>query len=190
MMLLVVLFIAVATSTASATCVAPGAAGTTGAAGDYQSAVNAFVQGGCFLKEWPSDAAAHLTGNVVNAITYSVHDQIRVYYSPAMLAWMQKNRPDGTTVPAQGTPIPDGAAMVAAIYPVSATSPLVATGYLVMIRKAGGRSTDPASGWFFSQVVLDQANYGGTRVAVSMGDYSLGLCVGSEEHTSELQSQR
>jgi len=106
------------------------------------------VQSGCFLQPWTADAAPHLTGNTVEGVTYSVHDQIRVYYSPAMLAWIQKNRPDGKTVHAQGTPIPDGAAMVAASYPVSATSSFVATGYLIMIRQAGKRSTDPASGWF------------------------------------------
>ena len=72
----------------------------------YQQAVDAFVRGGCFLTAWTADAAPHLTGSTVNAptaTTYSVHDRIKVFYSPAMLAWLQINRPDGTTVPGQGT---------------------------------------------------------------------------------------
>lgn len=173
---LATIFIMVVASAAFAVCVVPAPPGS-GTAADYQRAVDTFVRGGCFLKEWTSDVGPHLTGSTVNNITYSVHDQIKVFYSPAMLGWMQKNRPDGTTVPAQVASIPDGAAMVAAIYPISASSPLVPTGYVVMIRQAGKRPSDPASGWFFSQVVIDGANYGGTRVTSSMGNYSLGLCV-------------
>lgn len=176
-LLLAGLFITVSTSTAIAVCVAPTASSANGTAGDYQRAVASFVQTGCFLQQWTADVGPHLSGTTVNGTTYSVHDQIRVYYSPSMLTWLQKNRPDGSTVPAQGTPIPDGAAMVAAIYSIAATPPLTPTGYLVMIRQAGKRRTDPASGWFFSQIVLDQANFGGTRVTTSTGDYSLGLCV-------------
>ena len=175
-LLLSTVFVVLFTSTAFAVCVAPPPP-ISGAVADYQRAVGMFVRGGCFLKQWTSDAAPHLTGNTVSGITYSVHDQIKVYYSPAMLAWMQKNRPDGMTVPAQVTPIPDGAAMVAAIYPISTSASSVATGYLVMIRQAGKRKSDPASGWFFSQIVMDPASFGGTRVTSSMGNYSLGLCV-------------
>ena len=176
-LLLATLFLVAITSAAPSTCVAPTAPGPPGTSADYQRAVDAFVRGGCFQKEWTPDIAPHLTGTTVGTTIYSVHDQMRVYYSPAMLAWAQKNRPDGITVPAQVAPIPDGAAMVAAIYPVSASPPTVATGYVVMIRQAGKRPSDPASGWFFSQVVIDPANYGGTRVASSMGNYSLALCV-------------
>src|SRR5262249_30163406 len=141
----------------------------------YQSAVNAFVSSGCFLTQWTSDAAPHLTGSVANVKIYSVHDQIKVYYSPAMLAWMQTNRPDGVNVPAQPSAIPDGAAMVAAITAISGST--ATTGYLVMIRQAAKRPSDPASGWFFSQIVIDPINFGGTRVTSSTGNFSLGLCV-------------
>jgi len=161
---------------ASPICVAP-APPATGLTADYQRAVEAFVRSGCFVKAWTSDVAPHLTGSTVAGTVYSVHDQMKVYYSPAMLAWIRTNRPDGTTVPPQAAPIPDGAAMVAAVYPISAPAPTAPTGYLVMVRRAGKHRSDPASGWFFSQVVVDPANYGGTRVASSMGDYSLSLCV-------------
>lgn len=79
-------------------------------------------------------------------------------------------------MPAQVAPIPDGAAMVAAVYSISPSPPKDATGYLVMIRQAGKRPSDPESGWFFSQIVMDPS-FGGTRVNSSMGNYSLGLCV-------------
>lgn len=173
---LATVFISLGASTVIATCVAP-MAPATGSVPDYQSAVNTFVRSGCFLTQWTADAAPHLTGSTVSGTTYSVHDQIKVYYSPAMLAWLHQNRPDGVTVPAQLTAIPDGAAMVAAIYPITASPNAAATGYLVMIRQAGRRKSDPASGWFFSQVVTDAVNYGGTRVSTSLGNYSLGLCV-------------
>jgi hypothetical protein len=177
--LLSIFLITLATSAAFAVCVAPTPPLAPGTVADYQKAVGAFVSSGCFLTQWTSDPAPHLTGNTVGGITYSVHDQIRVFYSPAMLAWLQKNRPDGLTTPAQVATIPDRAAMVAAIYPISGLPTLVPspTGYLVMIRQAGKRATDPASGWFFSQIVIDAAKYGGTRVTSSMGNYSLGLCV-------------
>ena len=163
-------------SAAPSTCVAPAAPGS-GLATDYQRAVEAFIRGGCFLKTWTSDVAPRLTGNTVDGTTFSVHDQVKVYYSPAMLAWMKKNRPDGATVPPHVSTIPDRAAMVAVVYPISTPSPTKASGYLVMIRQAGKRRSDPASGWFFSQVVADPVNYGGTRVTASTGDYSLRLCV-------------
>ena len=175
-LLLVPFGLAMASLRAQPPCVAPLPPGN-GLASAYQLALDKFVRGGCFLEQWTPDVGARLTGNVVSGTTYSVHDQIRVYYSPAMLAWAQRNRPDGTTVPAKGTPIPDGAAMVAAVIPVSGTASTPATGYLTMVRQAGKRQSDPASGWFFSQVVLDPANYGGTRVTTSTGDYSLTLCV-------------
>lgn len=159
-----------------ATCAVPPPP-VSGSAAAYQRAVDAFVRGGCFLNEWTADVGPHLTGSAVDGITYSVHDQIKVFYSPTMLAWMQTNRPDGATVPAQPTSIPEGSAMVAAIYPIAGASPPVATGYLIMIRQGTKPPGDPASGWFFSQVVIDPAGYGGTHLTSSTGDYSLGLCV-------------
>jgi hypothetical protein len=171
------LFILIATSEALAVCVAP-TAPANGGIPAYQAAVQTFVRSGCFLTQWTSDAAPHLTGSTVSGVTYSVHDQIKVFYSPAMLAWLQTNRPDGISVPPQGTPIPDGAAMVAAIYPIPGpTITPTPTGYLVMIRQAGMRPSDPASGWFFSQIVVNASTFGGTRVTTSIGNYSLGVCV-------------
>ena len=169
-------FVLLSMSVARAACVAP-TAPANGNVGVYQQAVQTFVRGGCFLTAWTADAASHLTGSTVSGVTYSVHDQIKVYYSPAMLSWMQTNRPDGITIPSQIAAIPDGATMVAAIMPVSGSPTTAVTGYLVMIRQAANRKSDPASGWFFSQIIIDPNNFGGTRVAVSMGNYSLGLCV-------------
>src|SRR5215831_4564860 len=174
-LLFATVFILSCTSGALAACVAP-IAPANGNVTAYQQAVESFVRGGCFLIEWTADAAPHLTGSTVNGTSFSVHDQIKVYYSPAMLAWMQKNRPDGITVPAQVGAIPDGAAMVAAISPIPGSATTATTGYLVMIRQAANRKSDPASGWFFSQIVVNPNNFGGTRVNSSMGNFSLGLC--------------
>lgn len=183
-LLLATLFSLVVASSALAVCTLP----PPSAAASYQKQIEAFVRQSnpCFLTQWKSDTAAHVTGNTVGSTTYTVHDQIRVYYSPSMLAWLQKNRPDGINVPKQGTPIPDGAAMIAVVSPISPSPPKDAAGYLVMIRQDGNRPTDPLSGWFFSQVVLSAApsksqivlpSFGGTRINSSMGNYSLGLCV-------------
>ncbi len=140
----------------------------------YQNAVVTWVQRGCF-KQWQSDPKPRLSGSTAgDGTSYTTHDQIQVWYSPAMVAWMKTNRPDGSTVPPNPTSIPDGAAMVAVVTPLASTTP---SGYLVMIRQAKGRPDDPASGWFFSQVIASAATWGGTRVATSMGDFSMGLCV-------------
>ena len=177
-LLLATLFSLIVASSALAGCTPPAPS----AAAVYQKQLDAFVRQGCFLTEWKSDIAPHLTGVTVKNpgnstnVTYSVHDQIQVYYSPSMLAWLQNNRPDGMNVPAPVAPIPDGAAMIAVVYPISPVPPKDPTGYLVMIRQAGKRPSDPESGWFFSQIVIDPS-FGGTRVNSSMGNYSLGLCV-------------
>ena len=159
----------------AAPCVAPPP--PPGVTANYQQAIESWVHSGCF-KTWPADPAPRLSGAVgSDGVTYTVHDKFRVYYSPAMVAWMKANRPDGSTVPGSGTAIPDLAAMVAAIYPLSAPANADPSGYLVMIRQAGKRSTDPASGWFFSQIVLNPVDFGGTRINSSQGDYSMGVCV-------------
>lgn len=174
-LILATLFSLTAASAAHAACDAPAPTGTTAG---YQKAVDAFVRGGCFATAWTSDAAAHLTGSTTpDGATYSVHDQIKVYYSAAMLAWLQTNRPDGMTVPPNGTPIPDGAAMVAAVYPIAQSPATTPSGYMVMIRQAGNRPSDPASGWFFSQIVTDPIQFGGTRISTSIGNFSLTYCV-------------
>lgn len=156
-------------------CIAP--APPPGVTANYQTVIQAWIKGGCFTT-WQADPAPRLSGAVgSDGATYTVHDKFRVYYSPGMVAWMKANRPDGSTVPSSPTPIPDLAAMVAAVYPISAPANATPSGYLVMIRQAGKRSTDPASGWFFSQIVSDPATFGGTIVTTSQGDYSMGLCV-------------
>jgi len=161
----------------AAPCTAP--APPPGVTAKYQQAIQAWIRSGCF-KAWPADASPRISGAVgSDGATYTVHDKFRVYYSPAMAAWMKVNRPNGTTVPASFTQIPDLAAMVAEVYPVLPSPSAIASpsGYLVMIRQAGQRATDPASGWFFSQIVSIPAAYGGTRITTSQGDYSMGLCV-------------
>src|SRR5947209_10905454 len=144
-----VLSILCSAAAAYADCVAPAppaAAGATTA--QYQAAVAAFVKTNCFLTApgWGHDRSPRLTGATANGATYSFHDQVQVYYSPTMLAWVQQNRP-GTGEPGTAA-IPDGAAMFAQVYPIAAKPPAGLSGSLVMIRQAGGRPTDPASGWF------------------------------------------
>jgi len=65
----------------------------------YQNAVVTWVQRGCF-KQWQSDPKPRLTGSTAaDGTSYTTHDQIQAWYSPAMVAWMKTNRPDGSTVP-------------------------------------------------------------------------------------------
>src|SRR5215467_3316145 len=144
--------ILIASQAFAAPCTAP--APPPGITSKYQQAIAAWIQTNCFTT-WQADPAPRLSGAVgSDGATYTVHSRFRVYYSPAMVAWMKTNRPDGSTVPSSQTPIPDLAAMVAAVYPLSSKAAnATPSGYLVMIRQAGRRSTDPASGWFFSQIV-------------------------------------
>jgi len=171
------LFVVLISAYAVADCVAPAAPQPPATTADYQARVAAFVKSGCFLTDpgWGHDVAPRLTGATANGATYTVHDQFQVYYSPAMLKWMADNR-QAAAAP-NGASIPDGSAMVALVYPLGAKPPAGKSGYLVMIRQSAGRPTDPASGWFFSQVVTSTNTYGGTRVASSTGDFSLTLCV-------------
>ena len=166
---------------AVAECVAPSAPQAPATTANYQAAVQTFVKSGCFLKDptWGHDLGPRLTGAQASndQKTYTVHDKFQVYYSPGMLQWMVQNRlPNATPAPGQQT-IPDGAAMVALVYPIGAAPPVGLNGYLVMIRQGAGRPTDPASGWFFSQLVSSPTTYGGTIMTNSLGDFSLTQCI-------------
>jgi cytochrome c553 len=144
-------------------------------AGRYQAAIELFIGSGCF-QQWPGDPNLRLTGATVSGTTYSVHDRIKVNYSPSMAAWMWGFRPPSGRAPATVGPVPDDAAMIATVYPVN--GPATPSGYLIMVRVTAPPTSHAASGWFFSQFVTNPAAWGGTPLTTSAGDYSMGLCAG------------
>ena len=158
---------------ASESCVLP----TDGRpAAAYQAAITTFLGGSCYAS-WQHDPSPRLTGRVVDGATYSVHDYIKVFYSPSLVTWMQANRPATGVSPSTVATMPQDAAIVAEIYP-SATAP-TPSGRLVMTRQtAAPAAARPASGWFFSQIVTDASHWRATSLTTSVGDYSLGQCIG------------
>jgi hypothetical protein len=157
----------------SVSCVLP----VDGRAADaYQAAITAFLGASCYAS-WQHDPKPRLTGQSVNGTTYSVHDYIKVFYSPSLVTWMQVNRPVTGVSPNTVAPMPQDAAIVAEIYPsATATNP---SGRFVMARQtAAPAAARPASGWFFSQIVADAGSWHATSLTTSVGDYSLGQCIG------------
>jgi cytochrome c553 len=142
----------------------------------YQAAITTFLGGSCYAS-WQHDPSPRLTGAAVDGATYTVHDYIKVFYSPSLVTWIRENRPATGVSPSTVAPMPQDAAIVAEIYPsATATTP---SGRLVMTRQtAAPAAARPASGWFFSQIVTDASTWRATSLTTSAGDYSLGACIG------------
>lgn len=88
---------------------------------------------------------------------FGTHAPVIVWYSPEMLAWLKKNRPeDGSKAPARPEPIPDGALMIKEMYPAPAAAcagvemaKLAPTsGAAVMVRDNGAAHDGWFWGWF------------------------------------------
>jgi hypothetical protein len=142
----------------------------------YQAAITTFLGGSCYAG-WQHDPSPRLTGQTAGGATYSVHDYIKVFYSPSLVTWMQVNRPATGVSPNIVATMPPDAAIVAEIYPsTTASKP---SGHLVMTRQtAAPAASRPASGWFFSQIVTDAGSWRASSLTTSAGDYSLGQCIG------------
>ena len=86
----------------------------------YEPVMAEFMEKLCY-RAWPHDANARDTGPYTATLAngqlksqaYNQHAVSRVWYSPPMFAWMEKNRPeDETKAPMNPPAIPNGAMMV------------------------------------------------------------------------------
>lgn len=132
--------------------------------GEYEAKLGTWLRGYCHrdpAKGWVTDKRLRDTGPFVGSLnlgTWSgqylgTHAPVIVWYSPEMHAWMKRNRPDGSELPADAEPVPDGAVMVKEMYPPPGAACANAdpaylqptSGAAVMVR-AGAASHD---GWFW-----------------------------------------
>ena len=86
----------------------------------YEPVMAEFMEKLCY-RAWPHDSSARdtgpytatLVGGALKSQAYNQHAVSRVWYSPAMFAWMEQNRPeDETKAPANPPAIPNGAMLV------------------------------------------------------------------------------
>lgn len=93
-----------------------------------------FIDQSCF-RTWRHDPKPRLSGALgTDGRPYTVHERFQVYYSPAMVAWMELQRDPDVEVIEPPLAVPDGAAMIAEIFPVSGDYDRRATGYVFMLR--------------------------------------------------------
>lgn len=111
----------------------------------------AFIEAGCF-DDWPHDKTVRLSGARGKDDTpFTVHDRFQVYYSPTMARWMMEFRPDPTPVPPPPMPAPpDGAAMIAAVYPVGGEAPGGSPQSWIFMLRDSVASYD---GWYWGRLV-------------------------------------
>ncbi|GIW09496.1 MAG: hypothetical protein KatS3mg061_0553 [Dehalococcoidia bacterium] len=95
---------------------------------------SAWLKAGCYLG-WEHDPAIRSTGPVINGVDNSVHDRVRVYYSPEVVAWLRAGRPGKA---------PAGAILVKEQYPLDGDT---LQGWTAILRDERG-SWD---GWFWYQ---------------------------------------
>ena len=147
--------------------------------------LDSFIRKGCFKEDWPSDVAIRLTGATTAAgTTYSRHGRIKAYYSPGMVEWMKANRSGGQPT---GTPIPEGATILAAVYPLDETISKP-SGWLTMVRTSDGKSAGdaPFNGWVWGQVVDDPEQWTGNVIEKDIFSPGVSLC--SSCHTSAVNN--
>lgn len=114
---------------------------------------------------WAKDKGVRDTGPFIDETYYGTHPAVRIYYSPAVIAWLEKGRP-------KNEPIPDGAMIIkemytppAAIYEQFAADPQyqdpkkyeellarLVNNWTIMI-KDNSASSD---GWFWASVGLPE----------------------------------
>lgn len=144
-----------------------------------QASLQRVIESGCY-KQWASDSAPRLSGAVASdATAWSVHQYIKAYYSPRMACWVASNRPDGKTVPPDGSAIPEGALMIAEVYPADSQGSGSPEGWLAMLRhSAEGASPPPsADGWYWGQFLADEEKgWRGTAQQSSRAEFGFSLC--------------
>jgi Cytochrome P460 len=112
---------------------------------NYETEVLKWLQSGAYAKDlaWCGDKGIRDTGPWINDVYYGTHKAARVYYSPAVTAWLQGNRegniPDGAMI------IKEGIAAPAARWENAQPS---VTDWTIMIKDAKGS----ADGWWWAEL--------------------------------------
>jgi hypothetical protein len=93
----------------------------------YEKTLDAFFEHMCHRNEkagWVRDKGVRDTGPWIGTYAdgkwsgryFGTHAPVVIWYSPDMLAWLKKNRPENGPAPKTPAPIPDGAMMVKEMY--------------------------------------------------------------------------
>lgn len=134
----------------------------------YEEKLNRFLGAFCHRDEaagWTRDKRIRDAGPWVGTYQdgkwtgkyYGTHAPVLIWYSPDMLAWLKKNRPEHGPQPASVEPVPDGAIMIKEMYsPPAAACAGIDPAYLlptvnssaVMIRDSKGSHDGWMWGWY------------------------------------------
>ena len=93
----------------------------------YEAKLNDFIGNYCHRRlasGWKMDKTVRDAGPFFSTLTKGewsgsdrgTHMPVLIWYSPEMVTWLKKNRPEGTTAPAKPAAVPDGAIMVKEMY--------------------------------------------------------------------------
>jgi hypothetical protein len=116
---------------------------------------------------WKRDKFVRDTGEYLNGVSYGTHSAVRVYYSPAVISWLESDRKG---------PLPDGAMIVKEQYPAPAARYLGLSdqdlrkrlgSWTVMIKDSAGAR----DGWFWVDYA---AQNGTTRQLPDSHDFPFG----------------
>ena len=112
---------------------------------DFQAVLKTFLTSGKYRNlNWCEDKGLRDTGPYVNSTSYGVHPTVKIYYSPAVVAWLLRKNPDEA--------IPDGAMIVKEQYAAPAAryqlqGPPLLRGWTIMIKDAKGAK----DGWYWDE---------------------------------------
>mgnify|MGYP000607287689 CR=1 FL=1 len=109
--------------------------------GADQAELVAFYESGAY-QAWPRDVSIRPTGPFVDGVDYSTHGNVRIFYSPDVVAWLKAGRPEGG--------IPDGAVIYKIHYPTGPDAPNkdTPTGFAAMVRTSGSGLLSAATNRF------------------------------------------
>lgn len=172
----------------------------------YEKIVAEWMDGYCYRRasagryDWPHDATARDTGPFITQFSGGVptgtslgtHAVARVWYSPAMHAWMVRNRPaNEQDAPPNPPPIPDGAIVVKEMWPAPAAlyagecfdcKPPGTSGAVIFVRDARSFSTGWFTGWWGQGGQIDWPA-APSNPLTSMGDGGQGFCLNCHSST-------
>ena len=101
--------------------------------GQYQEKLAVYLKNYCHRNArngWVSDKKVRDTGPFVGAVGLGrwsgeyrgTHAPVVIWYSPEAYAWLKRNRPDGSDLPRDAEPVPDGAMIVKEMFPPPAAA--------------------------------------------------------------------
>jgi cytochrome c553 len=114
----------------------------------YQTKLLTWLKGRSYVTlKWAADKGIRDTGPWINDVYYGTHKAARIYYSPAVMAWLTGGRKNQ---------IPDGAMIIKEQYDAPAArwetkTPPPVSDWTIMIKDAKGS----ADGWFWAELWVD-----------------------------------